>query len=666
MNSNIKKKTNLVKLKKNKTNLIKLNKFPGLNILFHVYNIKVFNDILHQYPKFFNNSDNKIFISTIEENKEFIKRKLPKSKILIVENRGADIGGILSLVNNFEFNDSNLFLFLHTKSCPLWRKGLIDPLYDLYKTKKIVKYDNLTPLIIGSQKYIYENNQQVNYEIIREIVKKYFGQDISDYIDEEYNLDKSFFDINKNFYKSYYNDLESVKDQENHFKLYGINEGRINNPNFLKKIRLKTHNFIAGTIFYANSYFIKILKKINLKKEISLMEQGYVINNIPRRTHSFEYLYGLLCDLFGGRIVDTYNFPPNKSIIVKQCVLNNLSDTPICISLLAPDGFGGGYRTLLKYINVINKKLNKHVDIYIGTNLQAPPYEKNGIIKLSIEKIIEDMKKYDEFDVDKNNIFLGLKIQKKYQYKLAIVGANQSVIDFIKINENKIKNVLYVIQDREELFYDDPKLKKHVLNTYHPNFNYYCLSKYLTDYFSKNYKLKKIYQSCLSYDSNIYFNKNEIRENCVLIAYYPFKKNRLIKLVDKIIDILIAKNINVITYPYSTKKKSNYLKEFGTMTPYELNNLYNKFKVGIIFSNSNPSRIGLEMVASGLNVIEYKCDFTEKDLIGPGFTLIKSANNIDSIVINLFNKEPPKNNLIKTLNHELNYFYDALEGSFNN
>jgi hypothetical protein len=36
----------------------------------------------------------------------------------------------------------------------------------------------------------------------------------------------------------------------------------------------------------------------------------------------------------------------------------------------------------------------------------------------------------------------------------------------------------------------------------------------------------------------------------------------------------------------------------------ELNDLYNQHKVGIVFSNTNPSRLGFEMCASGLNVID--------------------------------------------------------------
>ena len=57
-----------------------------------------------------------------------------------------------------------------------------------------------------------------------------------------------------------------------------------------------------------------------------------------------------------------------------------------------------------------------------------------------------------------------------------------------------------------------------------------------------------------------------------------------------------------------------------------------------MFSNTNPSRLSFEMVASGLNVIEYKSEFTDYDLPNQIFTKIKDSNNILNIVNNLFVK----------------------------
>ena len=77
----------------------------------------------------------------------------------------------------------------------------------------------------------------------------------------------------------------------------------------------------------------------------------------------------------------------------------------------------------------------------------------------------------------------------------------------------------------------------------------------------------------------------------------------------------------------------------GIMTENELNELYNKHKVGIIFSNTNPSRLGFEMYASGMKVIEYDSEFTKYDMPNEYFKKIKDEGKILNITNKLFNKE---------------------------
>ena len=70
---------------------------------------------------------------------------------------------------------------------------------------------------------------------------------------------------------------------------------------------------------------------------------------------------------------------------------------------------------------------------------------------------------------------------------------------------------------------------------------------------------------------------------------------------------------------------------------YELNEMYNFAKIGIIMSNTNPSRLGYEMLASGLKVIEYDSKFTKYDMPNEYFNKIKNSNNIIKTVDSLMN-----------------------------
>ena len=138
----------------------------------------------------------------------------------------------------------------------------------------------------------------------------------------------------------------------------------------------------------------------------------------------------------------------------------------------------------------------------------------------------------------------------------------------------------------------------------------------------------------------IYKNKNLPRENSVIIPYYKdIKPGRKPNLVRKIIKILSSNNIKCYVYPYDYEKKIENIINLGVMTEAELNQLYNKYKVGIVFSNTNPSRLGFEMYASGLHVIEYDSEFTKYDMSDRYFTKIKNESNILQIVQNLFLKK---------------------------
>ena len=88
---------------------------------------------------------------------------------------------------------------------------------------------------------------------------------------------------------------------------------------------------------------------------------------------------------------------------------------------------------------------------------------------------------------------------------------------------------------------------------------------------------------------DIYKNLNNKRENSVIIPYYRnIKPGRKPELVEKIIHILSNNNVKCFIYPYDYLVKNKYIVNMGTLTEKELNDLYNKHKIGIVFSNTNP------------------------------------------------------------------------------
>jgi hypothetical protein len=195
-----------------------------------------------------------------------------------------------------------------------------------------------------------------------------------------------------------------------------------------------------------------------------------------------------------------------------------------------------------------------------------------------------------------------------------------------------------------------------VKKTYKQEFNYYCLSKYLHS------KFKNSTPSILGSDHSIYNNQNINRENSIIIAYYKGKPGRMPKLIESIIKVLY-KQYKLYIYPdtYNSIVHQNII-NMGKMTTHDLNKLYNKGKIGVVMSNTNPSRLGFEMISSGLKVIEYNSVFTSLDMPDNVYTKIDESSNILSVVKKLIESDIDNKEYVNSISTEnennimLNFF----------
>ena len=477
----------------------------------------------------------------------------------------------------------------------------------------------------------------------------------------------------------------------NHWKNHGKNEfHRKSNVNYVKKWALKENYFVAGTMFGFNSKWLQTFKHFDLTYEHSILEEGYVVNFVETRVHAWEYYFGFHTILNRGQIIgcknntlqkkyvkkNIKNTPPHYSIINRP-----YSESKIAFFMILPYKIpkSGGYRTLLKYIKLLNDK-GLSVDIYFGhcnndfhVNVNVNVVDEYGVPlcrnwfnrdnSKNLDTFIENIKKYEVIDINKNNYYIGFRCQRNYD---TIVANAWQTAEAVYLNRFRANKLLYIIQDREELFYpNNNQLQKNVIKTYKSEFNYYCITQYLYNYFKNTYNLKNVVSSHMYVNLNVYKNFNMEREDRVIIPYYKNEKPaRKPELVCKIIDILSSNNIKCYIYPtdYDNNKKSENIINLGTLKEKELNELYNKYKVGIIFSDSNPSRLGFEMYASGLNVIEYDSEYTAYDMPNEYFTKIKNEQNILTIVQDLFNKKMYNIDFLKNLdmNKDFETFYNNI------
>lgn len=649
-------------------------------IIFHVGNIQTFNEILEEYKDIY--KADKILITIHDkEFEKYILSKLPDAIILQIENKGMDIGGFLKSINYIFKNNLDdkkyLYIKLHTKSDPNWRKQLILPIFK--NLDLIIKYPRNKPYIFGAKDCIIRN-KVVNRNYVKNIIERnnFEISKFEKYLDEYHYLDLWFQNrtpqnliLNEKFY-SYY---EYLLDPNIHWENYGKSEfHRISNPCYIKKLGLISY-FIAGTLFAFNDKYLQLLKQINLNYEYIILEEKYIVNDISRQTHAWEYFFSLLLYTNNSNVISidnnnleikNYESPRNKI----QTIINIPWNTSkIAFFLLVPEEstkFSGGYKTLLRYISWLND-IGLSVDIYFGDRWEHMETNQQGFNLLehcNMHELIQYIKDCKEVDVKLNNFYLGLRCQRDYD--LIVANAWQTAEPALR-NKEKTKKFGYIIQDLEYLFYpQDEHLQNKVKSTYTNEFNYYCLSGYLTKHFEQ--KFDNVKQSCLGYNNKDYYDMNLERENAILLTYYTYKPGRVPSLVESIIKKLSDAKIKCYVFPCEFEIESKYVEFVGKMNIKELNEIYNRVKVGLIFSNTNPSRIGYEMYASGLKVIEYKGEFTEYDMPDKYFTKINNDDNIENTVTELFRSQDKNSNEYKKSitievekNNVITYFKNLLK-----
>lgn len=657
----------------NKNNKI----YPSKKIcIFHCGDFKIFKFLINKFPEI-RKMDLIISYFNVECKKKIKKiNNLNIIKLFKVKNKGMDIGPFLLsikflLSNKQLYNKNTTFFKFHTKSITKNKSWTISLIKDIINCK--IK-NNKNPILIGSDTYVYSNNKQVNYNKEKNIFNRNIKNNNNSF-DDYFNMYNYEFTSNNNlnkftdlkfnstFYKNYEPDIKrnkiKNKDLIKHWKKNGIKEyHRISNVNYIKRWANKKNFFLAGTMFGFNYCWLNIFKKYNLNYEYSILETGYIKNYSETNIHAWEYYFGTHTYLNNGlikgyknnKIKKKYKSEKNNFPIFSK-INRPFSEAKIAFFLITPSSSSssGGYRTLLNYIKYLNDN-GYTVDLYFNKFLNYSKIKKIKNIygihcdkkikrNSNLNKIIDNIKKYNVIDIDKNNYYIGFKCQRNYN--ILIANAWQTA-DSVYNNKKCADKIYYIIQDREELFYpSNPSLQKSVLNTLKPEFNYYFITKYLEKYFKQKYNFTNIFSSCMGVKLNYYYNLNYKRKNSVVIPYYnKIKPGRNPLLVENIINILSSNNITCYVYPQKYNKNNNKnIINLGIMTENQLNELYNKYKVGIIFSCSNPSRLGFEMYASGLQVIEYDSEFTKYDMPDKYFTKIKNENNILNIVKELFNKK---------------------------
>ena len=289
-----------------------------------------------------------------------------------------------------------------------------------------------------------------------------------------------------------------------------------------------------------------------------------------------------------------------------------------------PGKGSGGHRTIIQNVNALIRA-GYECDIYVeDDDISTPQIVRNKINEY-----------YEKCDA---GIYVGLQVKKDYDLMFA---TGWQIVEFVKNMPARKK--AYFIQDFEPWFF--PMGDQYLIteNSYRYGFKPVTIGKWLA------HKMLAEYNNPVEYfdfgaDLNVYKKlENVKKENAICFVYQPEKSRRCDIIGLRALKIVktLKPDLKIYLYGSSVEATFDFECENLHIIPItECNELYNKCKVGVCMSASNPSRIPFEMMAAGLPVVELYKENNIYDMPDEGVVLARtSPEAIASAIIDILDNE---------------------------
>lgn len=299
------------------------------------------------------------------------------------------------------------------------------------------------------------------------------------------------------------------------------------------------------------------------------------------------------------QITEKYNLPEEKlkwQKVRRRCMgmvenEQNLGDKGrIAWVVPGPIGEGGGgHNTIFRHAN--NLIDNGYTcDLYVTGDPERMPVD-----------IYNDICKW--YGEIKGDVYNDLENPVK-NYDL-VIATGWDTAEVVKKMPGKEK--LYFIQDYEPWFFGMGDRYMDAKKTYKYGFKNASIGKWLPKKLNKEFGID-VAPFSFGAELDIYHPiKNIKKEDAVCFIYQPIKARRCVDWGLKALQIVHELRPEVKIYLYGSPKatiKEKNIEHLGILKVEECNELYNKCKVGLCLSSSNPSRVPFEMMAAGLPVVD--------------------------------------------------------------
>lgn len=343
-----------------------------------------------------------------------------------------------------------------------------------------------------------------------------------------------------------------------------------------------------GDIAYCHkslNYFRKHSKSTStvVSRELEIRELLTIQSEIRKNCHLNSNQIHKQSFRYGGIINETSNeFKEEVSSMIAK---------KIAWIIPSPIKGSGGIRTMIQNANFLVRQ-GFECDIYVEEDY----VNTNESMK---QRIIDF---YGECLCD---VYVGIDFKKEYD--LAFATYSIKTPDYLYYMKNNVKRKAYFIQDFEPWFEPMGGLYLDMEHTYKYGLNGVSIGKWLT------YKLQHEFNQPMNYfsfcaDTNVYKKLDNVeKENAICFIFQPEKPRRCSNIGIRALLLVKALRPDVKIYLYGSDvdiKLDVEMENLHIMPIDKCNELYNKCKVGVCMSSSNPSRIPFEMMAAGLPVVD--------------------------------------------------------------
>ncbi|MFR2534525.1 MAG: glycosyltransferase [Clostridia bacterium] len=274
-----------------------------------------------------------------------------------------------------------------------------------------------------------------------------------------------------------------------------------------------------------------------------------------------------------------------------------------------PGKGSGGHRTIIQNVNAL-LRAGYDCDIYVEDD------------NVSTAQMVKD-KINEYYEPCEAGVYVGIRMRKDYDI---VFATGWQIVEFVR--NVPARHKAYFIQDFEPWFF--PMGDQYIIteNSYRYGFMPVTIGKWLA------HKMLAEYNNPVEYfdfgaDLKVYKKLEHIeKENAICFVYQPEKSRRCDYIGLKALRIVKTLRPDIQIYLYGSNMPATFDFECQNLNiiPIEkCNELYNRCKVGVCMSASNPSRIPFEMMAAGLPVVEMHKENNIYDMPDGGVLLARTT-----------------------------------------